>query len=38
MDTATHFVMGIGLAGLAYTDPAVAADPKLAGSYCSPRS
>ncbi|MDO7907085.1 metal-dependent hydrolase [Paenibacillus sp. JX-17] len=30
MDTATHFVIGIGLAGLAYTDPAVAADPKLA--------
>lgn len=30
MDTATHFVMGIGLAGLAYTDPAVAEDPKLA--------
>ncbi|MFS8213666.1 metal-dependent hydrolase [Paenibacillus polymyxa] len=30
MDTATHFVMGIGLAGLAYTDPVVAGDPKLA--------
>ncbi|MEC0182129.1 metal-dependent hydrolase [Paenibacillus peoriae] len=30
MDTATHFVMGVGLAGLAYTDPAVAGDPKLA--------
>lgn len=30
MDTATHFVMGLSLAGLAYVDPAVAANPTLA--------
>lgn len=30
MDTATHFVMGFGLAGLAYLDPAVASSPGLA--------
>lgn len=30
MDTATHFVMGIGLAGLSYVDPVVAANPELA--------
>lgn len=27
MDTATHFVIGLGLAGLAHLDPAVASDP-----------
>ncbi|PYE48172.1 metal-dependent hydrolase [Paenibacillus barcinonensis] len=32
MDTSTHFVMGIGLAGLAYIDPVVAADPMLAAA------
>lgn len=31
MDTATHFAMGIGLAGLACVDPVVAADPRLGG-------
>ncbi|GAB6988024.1 metal-dependent hydrolase [Paenibacillus pini] len=30
MDTATHFVMGLSLAGLAYVDPVVAASPTLA--------
>ncbi|WP_046215856.1 metal-dependent hydrolase [Paenibacillus wulumuqiensis] len=30
MDTATHFAMGFGLAGLAYVDPVVASDPRLA--------
>ena len=30
MDTATHFVVGIGLAGLAHVDPLVAAEPNLA--------
>jgi len=30
MDTATHFAMGFGLAGLAYLDPVVAATPGLA--------
>jgi inner membrane protein len=30
MDTATHFVMGFGLAGLAHLDPVVAATPGLA--------
>jgi len=30
MDTATHFAMGFGLAGLAYLDPVVAASPGLA--------
>lgn len=30
MDTATHFVMGFGLAGLAHLDPSVAAVPGLA--------
>ncbi len=30
MDTATHFAMGFGLAGLAYVDPVVASDPGLA--------
>lgn len=32
MDTATHLVMGIGLAGLAFVDPVVAADTTLAGA------
>lgn len=32
MDTSTHFVMGIGLAGLAYVDPVVAASPMLCGT------
>lgn len=32
MDTGTHLVMGIGLAGLAHLDPAVAADPALASA------
>ncbi|HEY4429632.1 MAG TPA: metal-dependent hydrolase [Paenibacillus sp.] len=32
MDTATHFVMGLGLAGLSFVDPIVASDPKLAGA------
>lgn len=35
MDTATHFVMGIGLVGLVYTDPVVAGDPKLPQWCCS---
>lgn len=30
MDTATHLVVGIGLAGLAHVDPIVSADPNLA--------
>jgi inner membrane protein len=30
LDTGTHFVAGLGLAGLAYIDPAVAADPSTA--------
>ncbi|WCN37370.1 metal-dependent hydrolase [Aneurinibacillus uraniidurans] len=30
MDTATHIAMGFGLAGLAFLDPAVAANPHLA--------
>ncbi|WP_126425349.1 metal-dependent hydrolase [Brevibacillus marinus] len=30
MDTATHFAMGFGLAGLAHLDPVVAASPGLA--------
>lgn len=30
MDTATHFAMGFGLAGLAHLDPAVASTPGLA--------
>lgn len=30
MDTATHFAMGFGLAGLAHLDPAVASSPGLA--------
>ncbi|KGT72733.1 hydrolase, partial [Bradyrhizobium japonicum] len=30
MDTATHFAMGFGLAGLAHLDPIVAASPGLA--------
>ncbi|MDR7317790.1 MULTISPECIES: metal-dependent hydrolase [Brevibacillus] len=30
MDTATHFAMGFGLAGLAYLDPVVASTPGLA--------
>lgn len=30
MDTGTHVVMGVGIAGLAFMDPAVAADPTLA--------
>lgn len=32
MDTATHFVMGLGLAGLSFVDPAVASQPTLAGA------
>lgn len=32
MDTATHFVMGLGLAGLSFVDPAVSSDPVLAGA------
>ncbi|NUU60839.1 metal-dependent hydrolase [Paenibacillus agri] len=32
MDTATHVVMGLGLAGLSFVDPAVASDPVLAGA------
>lgn len=31
MDTATHLVMGLGLAGLSFVDPVVASDHKLAG-------
>ncbi|MDQ0228840.1 metal-dependent hydrolase [Metabacillus malikii] len=30
MDTSTHIIMGFGLAGLAYIDPAVASNPELA--------
>lgn len=30
MDTGTHFVVGLGLAGLAHVDPAVSQDPQLA--------
>lgn len=30
MDTGTHLVMGVGIAGLAHLDPVVAADPTLA--------
>lgn len=30
MDTSTHIIMGFGLAGLAYLDPNVAANPELA--------
>jgi inner membrane protein len=32
MDTATHVVMGLGLAGLSFVDPAIASDPVLAGA------
>lgn len=32
MDTATHFVMGLGLAGLSSVDPAVASEPRLAAA------
>lgn len=32
MDTGTHFVMGIGLAGLAQIDPVVASSPTLGGA------
>ncbi|NGM84759.1 metal-dependent hydrolase [Paenibacillus sp. 7124] len=32
MDTATHFVMGFGLAGLSFVDPAVSSQPMLAGA------
>ncbi|GGF60722.1 hypothetical protein GCM10010912_02380 [Paenibacillus albidus] len=32
MDTATHLVMGIGLAGLSFVDPVVAGNPALAGA------
>lgn len=32
MDTGTHIAMGFGLAGLAYLDPAVAAQPELASA------
>lgn len=32
MDTATHFVMGLGLAGLSFVDPVVASQPSLAGA------
>lgn len=30
MDTGTHFVMGLGIAGLSYVDPLVAADSQVA--------
>lgn len=29
MDSGTHFVIGLGLAGLAHVDPVIASDPKL---------
>ncbi|WP_191561032.1 metal-dependent hydrolase [Metabacillus idriensis] len=32
MDTGTHITMGFGLAGLAYLDPAVSAQPELAAA------
>lgn len=32
MDTGTHFVVGLGLAGLAYIDPVVAADSTVAAA------
>lgn len=32
MDTGTHLVVGLGLAGLAHLDPAVANDPQLAAA------
>jgi inner membrane protein len=32
MDTGTHFIMGIGLFGLAHLDPAVASDPHTASA------
>jgi inner membrane protein len=32
MDTATHLVMGLGLAGLSFVDPAVSSEPALAGA------
>ncbi|MGG4491857.1 metal-dependent hydrolase [Metabacillus idriensis] len=32
MDTSTHITMGFGLAGLAFIDPAVAAQPELASA------
>lgn len=32
MDTATHFVMGLGLAGLSFVDPLVASNGTLAGA------
>lgn len=32
MDTGTHFVMGIGLAGLAHMDPIVASSPVMSGA------
>jgi inner membrane protein len=32
LDTGTHIAMGFGLAGLAYMDPAVAAQPELASA------
>ncbi|MGP1908115.1 metal-dependent hydrolase [Metabacillus sp. JX24] len=32
MDTSTHIIMGFGLAGLAYIDPAVGQDPELAAA------
>lgn len=32
MDTSTHLTMGLGLAGLAYLDPAVSTSPELAGA------
>lgn len=32
LDTGTHLVMGLGIAGLSYIDPAVAADPAIASA------
>ncbi|MDQ0193863.1 metal-dependent hydrolase [Paenibacillus wynnii] len=32
MDTATHVVMGLGLAGLSFVDPVVSSNPALAGA------
>lgn len=32
MDTGTHFIMGLSLAGLSYIDPVVASNPALAGA------
>lgn len=32
MDTATHVVMGLGLAGLSFVDPVVSSNPSIAGA------